>query len=80
MPKMLALMAVQRQTAASRSARPSMRVQQGYFGGVPMTRCTKSFNRLAQTPSFSVSLGQLGYTGGFGGFGVGFFGGGGQGT
>ncbi|KAK6920301.1 Hydrophobic seed protein domain [Dillenia turbinata] len=33
MPKMLALMAVQRQTAASRSARPPSRLQQGAFAG-----------------------------------------------
>jgi hypothetical protein len=80
-------MAVQRQTAASTSASPWMRLQQGVFGGVPTTRCTKSFNRLAHTPSLRVSLGQVvglgaagvgcGFTGGC--FGV-FGGGGGQGT
>ncbi|KAL6986047.1 hypothetical protein U1Q18_019414 [Sarracenia purpurea var. burkii] len=37
-PKTLALMAVQRQTAAARSASPSIREQQGLFGGVPTTR------------------------------------------
>lgn len=57
-------MAVQRQTAASRSTRPSMRLQQGVFGGVPTTTCTKSFNKSAHTPNFRVSLGQLGFAGG----------------
>lgn len=64
MPKMLALMAVQRHTAASRSARPFRRAQHGVTGGVPTTRCTKSFNKSAHTPSFRVSLGQLGWGGG----------------
>lgn len=64
MPKTLALMAVQRQTAASRSARPSMRVQQGVFGGVPTTTWTKSFNKSAQTPNLRVSLGQTAFPGG----------------
>ena len=59
MPRTLALIAVQRQTAASRSTRPWMRLQQGVFGGVPTTRCTKSFNKLAHTPSLRVSLGQV---------------------
>ena len=59
MPRTLALIAVQRQIAASRSTRPWMRLQQGDFGGVPTTRCTKSFNKLAHTPSLRVSLGQV---------------------
>lgn len=79
---MLALIAVQRQTAASRSAKPWMRLQQGVFGGVPTTRCTKPLSKLAHTPSFRVSLGQVGLD--VGGFGLGFvgecFGGGGHGT
>lgn len=78
MPNTLALMAVQRQTAASRSAKPSMRVQHGVLGGVPTTRCTKSLSKSAQTPSFRVSLGHLPFEGlwwwagveGFGGVGV----------
>lgn len=74
---MLALIAVQRQTAASRSASPSMRLQQGVFGGVPTTRCNKSFSKLAHTPSLSVSFGQVAAAGD--GLGV-FGGGGGQGT
>lgn len=56
-PKRLALMVVQRQTAASRSARPLRRGQQGSFGGVPTLRLSK-FRRFKQTPSFRVSLGQ----------------------
>ncbi|KAG9141169.1 hypothetical protein Leryth_001656 [Lithospermum erythrorhizon] len=59
MPKTLALMAVQRQTAASRSARPPMRVQHGLFAGVPTTRFNKSFNKLAHTPSFNASIGHV---------------------
>ena len=73
-------MAVQRQTAASRSARPPMRLQQGVLGGVPTTRCIKSFNKLAHTPNLRASLGQVGLVdGGFmGGVGLvdgGFLGG-----
>ena len=67
-------MAVQRQTAASRSASPSMREQQGVFGGVPTTTLTKPLSTSAQTPSFRVSLGQVGLVagvGGDGGFGEG---------
>ncbi|KAL6280081.1 hypothetical protein ACE6H2_016962 [Prunus campanulata] len=57
-PKTLALIAVQRHTAASRSTRPSMRLQQGNFGG-PTTRCTKPFNTSAHAPNFNVSLGHV---------------------
>jgi hypothetical protein len=60
MPKTLALMAVQRQTAASTPASPWMRLQQDAFGRAPTTRCNKSFNRLAHTPSLRASLGQAG--------------------
>ncbi|KAJ9549832.1 LOW QUALITY PROTEIN: hypothetical protein OSB04_022375 [Centaurea solstitialis] len=67
MPKILALMAVQRQTAASRSARPPIRVQQGVFGGVPTTRWTRSLSKLAQTPNLRVSFGQVGGLDGVGG-------------
>ncbi|KAI3468922.1 hypothetical protein Pfo_025585 [Paulownia fortunei] len=63
MPKTLALMAVQRQTAASRSAKPSMSVQHGVLGGVPTTRRTKSFSKLAQTPNLRVSLGHFPFEG-----------------
>ncbi|WVZ23209.1 hypothetical protein V8G54_001753 [Vigna mungo] len=67
MPKMFALRAVQRQTAASRSTRPSRREQQG-------VALTKPLSTLAHTPSLSASRGQeplgLGLGVGFG-FGVG---------
>ncbi|GAB4834208.1 hypothetical protein Ancab_032473 [Ancistrocladus abbreviatus] len=42
MPKTLALVTVQWQTVASRSAKPLSREQQEVFGGVPTTRRTKS--------------------------------------
>ena len=58
MPKTLALMAVQRQTAASRSTRPSMRLQQGVVGGLPILSFNK-FNRFAHAPSFRASFGHL---------------------
>ena len=58
-PKMLALMAVQRQTAASRSKRPWMREQQGCTGGVPMVTLSKPPSRLAHTPNLRASLGHL---------------------
>lgn len=69
MPKMLALMAVQRQTAASRSTRPSMRLQHGVFGGVPIVILRRPLSKSAQMPSFRVSLGHLPLlgVGGFGG-------------
>lgn len=73
----MALRAVQRQTAASRLARPLRSAQQGVLGGEPTTTLTKP-NKSAHTPSLSVSVGQVGLTGGsfFGGFGVfGVFGG-----
>nr|DAD18552.1 TPA_asm: hypothetical protein HUJ06_020014 [Nelumbo nucifera] len=74
MPKILALMAVQRQTAASRLARPWMRLQHGRYGGVPTTTLTK-LSTLAHTPSFKASLGQVPLAAGVGdgvGFGFGF--------
>ena len=74
MPKTLALIAVQRQTAASRSARPWMREQHGVFGGVPITTPSRAPSKLAQTPNFKASLGQVAVVGlGLGvGFGFGF--------
>lgn len=78
MPKIFALMAVQRQTAASRSARPWMRLQHGVLGGVPTTTPSNPLSKLAHTPSFRVSLGHVALEGvglgvGFGfGFGFGF--------
>ena len=68
MPNKLAFMAVQRHTAASRSASPWRRVQQGVTGGVPTTTPVKPPSKLAQTPSLSASLGHVT----FGGEGVGF--------
>ncbi|KAL5728181.1 hypothetical protein ACHQM5_001294 [Ranunculus cassubicifolius] len=74
---MLALRAVQRHTAASRSARPWIRVQQGATGGEPTITLTNP-STFAHTPSLSVSLGQTPFEGlgvgvGFGcGFGCGF--------
>ncbi|CAF2149183.1 unnamed protein product, partial [Brassica napus] len=62
MPRTLALRAVQRQTAASRSTKPFMRLQHGVTGGVPRAGPVTSFNKfraLTQTPSFKVSLGQV---------------------
>ena len=85
MPSTLAFRAVHRQTAASRSTRPWMREQQGSVGGEPTFAFTNP-STLAQTPSFSASLGHVpaGEEGVVGvvGFGVGFAfeGGGGQGT
>ncbi|KAG9132882.1 hypothetical protein Leryth_014815 [Lithospermum erythrorhizon] len=60
MPKTLALMAVQRQTAASRSARPPRRVQHGVFDCEPTTTLTKPPNKSAHTPSFNASFGHVG--------------------
>ena len=73
MPRMLALMAVQRQMAASRSRRPSSKAQQGVSGGVPITTPTSPLSTLAQIPSFRASMGQLPELGLAGvGVGVGF--------
>ncbi|WCJ22907.1 hypothetical protein M5689_004968 [Euphorbia peplus] len=59
---------------ASRSTRPSRRGQHCVFVGVPMTRRSKSFNKLAHTPSFRVSIGQVCAFGADGDGGVGAFG------
>ncbi|WCJ22734.1 hypothetical protein M5689_004808 [Euphorbia peplus] len=65
---------------ASRSTRPSRRGQHCVFVGVPMTKRSKSFNKLAHTPSFRVSIGQV-CAFGVGGDGrVGAFGDGGDGA
>lgn len=72
MPRMLALIAVQRHTAASRSTSPWSIEQQGVSGGFPTTVPTAPLSNLAHTPSFRASLGQL-FPVGFGlGFGIGF--------
>ena len=59
MPKTLALMAVQRQTAASRSRRPSMTLQQGVTGGVPMVTLSNEPSKSAHTPNLSASFGHF---------------------
>lgn len=73
MPRMLALMAVQRHAAASTSASPWRREQQGDLGGVPITTLIRPLRTLAQAPSLRVSLGQAGYLspGGYAGLVVG---------
>ena len=76
---MLALMAVQRQMAASRSARPWRRVQQGVTEGLQTVALTNP-STLAHTPNLRASLGHelpplgdgVGFGLGFGGFGLGF--------
>lgn len=70
-PKTLALMAVQRQAATSKSTKPSSSAQHLLDVGVPTTTLTRP-RTSAQTPNFNVSLGQKGYAGGpLGGIGVG---------
>ncbi|KAI4327105.1 hypothetical protein L6164_019605 [Bauhinia variegata] len=59
MPRMFALMAVQRQTATSRSRSPSSTEQHGWSNGEPTTAPTGPLSSLAHTPSFSASLVQL---------------------
>ncbi|KAK3224869.1 hypothetical protein Dsin_004731 [Dipteronia sinensis] len=71
-PKMLALMAVQRQTAASRSRRPWMTLQHGVTGGEPMVTFSKEPSTSAHTPSLRASLGQEAEDGVGSGFGFGF--------
>ncbi|MBA0703212.1 hypothetical protein Goari_000088 [Gossypium aridum] len=58
MPKMLALIAVQRQAAASRSTRPLRREQHGITGGEPTVTLTK-LSTLAHIPNLRASLGHL---------------------
>ncbi|XP_039164915.1 uncharacterized protein LOC120291506 [Eucalyptus grandis] len=56
-PSTLALMAVHRQRATSKSAKPSSNAQHGLDGGVPTTTLTTPPRRSTHAPSFSVSLG-----------------------
>ena len=49
---------MQRQAAASRSARPWMSEQQGSVGGDPNLTLTK-FNKFAHTPNLSASIGHV---------------------
>uniref|UniRef100_A0A0D3HGG1 Uncharacterized protein n=1 Tax=Oryza barthii TaxID=65489 RepID=A0A0D3HGG1_9ORYZ len=68
-PSTLALMAVQRQTAASRSTRPSSSEQQGSYGDTAPTLALTRPSTLAHTCSFSASRGHDDpppYAGGFG--------------
>lgn len=58
-PSTLALMAVQRHNAASKSTNPSSKAQHLLEGGVPITRLTRPPRRSTHTPSFKVSLGHL---------------------
>nr|ACR35578.1 unknown [Zea mays] len=58
MPRMLALMARQRQTAASRSASPCSNGQHCSSSGTPMFSLSR-FSTFAHTSSFSASIGQL---------------------
>lgn len=77
MPNILALMTVQRQIAASRSARPWMRVQQGVTGGAPTVTLSKPPSKSTHTPSLRASLGhEAAWEGvlGLGLFGFGLFG------
>ncbi|URD96427.1 hypothetical protein MUK42_28977 [Musa troglodytarum] len=71
MPRMLALMAVQRHTATSRSTSPSMRLQQGSLGGCATVALTRPLRTLAQAASLSVSRGHLASPPGLGGTGLG---------
>ena len=72
-PSTLALIAVHRQSAASKSAKPLTNAQHSLEGGVPTVTLT-SPKMSAQTPSFNVSLGHeaLGGEGGEGGGQLGF--------
>ena len=78
MPSTLALMAVQRQTAASKSTRPSRRVQHGSAGTLPTSPLTRP-STLAHTPNLSAFSGHLPLDGG-GGVVAGGGGGGGVGV
>ena len=70
MPSTLALMAVQRQAAASRSARPPRRLQHGSAGGFPTLAFTRPAT-LAHAASLSAFLGHLPLLDGDGDGGVG---------
>jgi hypothetical protein len=75
-PRMLALIAVQRQTATSRSTNPANTEQHGCSGGDPTIAPIGPSSKFAHTPNLSASLGQLlveGLVFGIGnGFGFGF--------
>lgn len=80
MPRTLALRTVQRHRATSASARPPRRLQHGFLGGLPSSKLIKPLSRLAQAPSFSVSIGHLTIGGVYGVGGVGVYGVGGIGV
>ena len=79
-PQMLALRAVQRQTAASKPTRPWKKEQQGVLG-TPIEKLALPSSIFEHTPSLSVSRGHPAGLGlaGVGGFGVGGLGFGGLG-
>ncbi|GAA0150814.1 hypothetical protein Leryth_013245 [Lithospermum erythrorhizon] len=64
MPKILALRAVHKQTAASTSASPLRREQHGSTGGEPRLRLSNPPSKSAHTPSLSVSVGHFASFGG----------------
>lgn len=67
-PSTLSLTVVQRQAAASASARPSRSVQHLLPNGAPTARSLTPPSKLAHAASLTVSHGQKGFTGGpFGG-------------
>lgn len=68
-PRMLALKAVQRPIAASRSTSPPRMEQHGVSGTFPITVPMPPFSNLAHTPNFRATLGQLPLVG----VGVGFW-------
>ena len=72
-PNTLALMAVQRQAATSKSTKPSSNAQHLLDSWEPITTFTNP-KTSAHTPSFKVSLGQKGFAGGPLGGGTGFVG------
>uniref|UniRef100_J3M1B6 Uncharacterized protein n=1 Tax=Oryza brachyantha TaxID=4533 RepID=J3M1B6_ORYBR len=71
-PSALALMAVQRQSAASRSATPDSSGQQVSPALAPTTACTSPLSASTHASSFSVLIGHFPVDGeGVGGVGVG---------
>ncbi|OIT07299.1 14 kda proline-rich protein dc2.15 [Nicotiana attenuata] len=52
-------MAVHKQTAASKSASPAIKLQHGIVGGLPITAPTNPPTKFAHTPNFRASLGHL---------------------
>lgn len=74
----LALIVVQRHSAASKPAKPSKTGQHVLLTLLPIPMCTRPPNRSTQAPSLRVSIGQVSCFFGGGGHGTG--GGGGQGV